>query len=71
MAFFQTVVRDFRAQVMNVMKTDIPREPLQDFWKLIIGTSVYRGLSIIPLIAVVPISVFELMLNIEYPHPGS
>ena len=70
MAFFKPVVWYFWAQVVNMMKADISGEPLQNFWKLVKGTPFYRGLSVVPVIAAVPVSVFKLMLNIKYPHSG-
>ena len=68
-AFGQVVVGDLRAQVMDVMKTDVPTEPLQDERQLVKGTALQTGLHKFPAFVVVPVGRVKIMLDVEKPDP--
>src|SRR6266853_1670873 len=68
MALLQMIVRDCRAEVMYVMKTDVPRKPLQNFRQLIERTSLERSSAVIPISTAFPMNIFELMLHVKQPH---
>src|SRR6476619_4981010 len=57
MAFFQTVIRNPGAEMMNVMKANIAREPLEHFRKLIEGTALERRGGVFPISAAFPVNV--------------
>ena len=64
-ALGQVVVGDLGAQVMDVMKTDVPSEPLQDERKFIEGTALQACLHKLPAFVVVPVGRVKVMLNIK------
>ena len=66
----QVVVGDLGAQVMDVMKTDVPSEPLQDERKFIKGTALQPCLYKFPAFVVIPIGRIKIMLNVEKPDPN-
>src|SRR5690348_736075 len=68
MAFLQMIIRDCRAEVMDVMKTDVARKPLQNFRQLIERTSLERRSAVIPIRTAFPMNIFELVLNVKQPH---
>src|SRR5712664_657252 len=68
MAFLEMIVRDRRAEVMYVMKADVPRKPLQYFRQLIERTSLERSSAVIPIRTAFPMNIFELMLHVKQPH---
>jgi hypothetical protein len=43
LAFFEVIVGNPRAEMVQVVESDIPAEPLQQFWKVIVGTSINAG----------------------------
>src|SRR6267154_1067836 len=68
MASLQIVIRDLRAQMMNVMISDVPREPLQHLRQFVKRTPLQRRRRVIPVPAAFPIHPLELVLHIEQPH---
>ncbi|MNN69752.1 hypothetical protein D3C81_1855640 [compost metagenome] len=52
---------------MNMMEADVPCHPLQNSRQLIIGTAVYRGAHVIPVVRMLVIRTLELMLHVEKP----
>ena len=52
---------------MNMMKTDISREPLQQLWQLIEGAAVHAGVEELPLRMAFPVGRVEVMLHIKKP----
>jgi len=66
--FLEVIVRNRRAQVMDVMKADVAGKPLQDFWQLVEGASLERSRAVIPIGAAFPMNVFELVLDVKEPH---
>src|SRR6202789_3576718 len=61
----QVVVGNEGAQMVDMMKTDIAREPLQDSRQLIERAALQCGFRVIPLVAALPVSPFKLMLYVE------
>lgn len=41
-AFLQPVIGDHRIEMMNMVKSDIAAEPLQESWELEVGTAAQR-----------------------------
>ena len=70
MASLQIVIGNPRAQMMNVMKSDVAREPLQDLGQFVERTALQRCRGVIPLAAAFPVNSFKLMLDIKQPHAG-
>ena len=68
-AFGQVVIGDLRAQVMDVMKTDVAREPLQDERQLIEGTALQPRLHKFPAFVPIPVGRVEVVLHVEKPDP--
>src|SRR5689334_7703110 len=56
--------------MMKVMKSNVAREPLQDFGQFVERTPFERRRGVIPVIAMLPIGCFKLMLHVEQPEPG-
>jgi len=69
-ASLQVVIRDARAEMMNVMKADIARKPLKYFGKFVKGASFKRCLCVIPIITSFPVDTIKLVLHIEQPNTG-
>ena len=67
MNFFQEVVRYPWTKMMNMVKTDIARKPLQNARQLVIGAAINGRSHILPFVIMLVIRIFELMLNIEQP----
>lgn len=65
---FEFVIGNPRAEMMDVMEADIPREPLQDFGKLIERTTVHASLEELPILVAFPISGVKVVLDVEQPH---
>ncbi len=65
----QVVVGDLRAQVMDVMKTDVPTEPLQDERQLVKGAALQTSLHKFPAFVVVPVGRVKIVLDVEQPDP--
>ena len=64
---FQVVVGNHRVEMMNVMKPDVSGKPLENFREFVITTAFHGSRGKIPLLTLGPISVFELMLDVEEP----
>ena len=63
-AFREIVVRDLGAQVVDVMKADVPTKPLQDKRQLVKRTALQPGLHKLPAFMVIPISGVKVMLDL-------
>ena len=64
-ALLQLVVGNPWAEVMDMMETDIPGEPLQDLGKFIERTTVQAGVEELPIWVTFPIGRVKVMLNIK------
>ena len=69
--FFQTVVGNTGAEVVDVVETDISGEPLEDFRQLVIRTAFERGGGKVPVVMTCPINILELVLDIKHPDSRS
>jgi len=65
----QVVVGDLGAQVMDMMKSDVPAEPLQDERQFVEGTALQSRFCEFPTIIVIPIGGVKVVLNVEKPNP--
>ena len=65
--FLKFVIRDSRAQMMDMMETNIPCEPLQHFGKFIEGAAIHTGVEELPFRVTFPIRGVKIMLDIEEP----
>ena len=65
MASFQIVIGNPRAQMVNVMKPNITREPLQNPWKLVKRATLQGRRCVIPFSMPLPINPVKLVLHIE------
>ena len=54
--------------MVNMMKPDIPRKPLENLRQLIEGTALESCFCIIPFSAPLPVHILKLVLNIEEPN---
>ena len=68
MRFLQMIVRHFRTQMMNMMKSDISGNPLQKLGQLVIRASIHGGFHITPLVFILKVGILELMLYIKQPN---
>ena len=68
MAFFQMVVWNHRVEVMNMMEANVSREPLHDLGKFVVTASFHRCGGEVPVFTLCPVSILELVLNIEQPN---
>lgn len=69
-SLLQVVVGDLGAEMVDVVKADIAREPLEYLRQLVVGTALQRGERILPVGMVLPIGVLKLVLDVEHPHAG-
>lgn len=53
---------------MNVMESDVSREPLEDFGQLVERTAVEGRFRKIPVGMTLPVDVFKLMLDVKEPY---
>ena len=67
-AALQVVVRNLRVEVVDVMETNVAREPLKDFGEVVEAASFHGGSGVIPFLAGGPIRIFELMLYVKQPE---
>ena len=65
---WQAVIGNAAAQMMNVMHTDIGREPAQDMRQIVMRAAVQRRLVQVPGGGLDPKRILELMLNVEEPN---
>src|SRR5690349_18129970 len=68
-AFGEVIVGDLGAQVMDMMKADIPAEPLQNERQFIEGTALQPCLYKFPALVVVPVGWVKVVLDVEEPDP--
>ena len=69
-AFGQVVIGDLGAQVMDVMKTDVAREPLQEKRQLVKGTALQARLYKFPAFVPIPVGRVEIVLDVKEPDPN-
>src|SRR3712207_6141681 len=65
MAALQVVVRDPRAEVVDVVVADVPAEPLQHLRQLEERAAADRRVGVVPALAALPVGVLELVLDVE------
>src|SRR6185437_3633993 len=70
-AVLQVVVRNPRFQMMDVMKADVPGEPLQDLGQLEVAAALEGYKPVVPFLATLPVRLVELVLNVKQPHTGA
>lgn len=70
-AFLKLVVRDSRAEMVDMMETDIPCEPLQYFGEFIKRAAVHSRIKKLPFLVVFPICWVKIMLDVEEPDACS
>ena len=63
----QIIIGDAGAEVMDVVKPNIAREPLESLGQTVERTALERGNCVIPCVTALPVRPFELMLNVEHP----
>ena len=68
MRLLQVVIRNLRAQMVNVMEADVTRDPLQNLREFVIRAAFYGCIDITPLFIMLVVRFFELMLYIEQPN---
>ena len=68
MAFFEVIIGNSRAEMMDVVKADVAREPLQYLRQFVERTALQRRSRVVPFIAAFPVHSLELMLDIEQPE---
>src|SRR5688572_6729571 len=66
----EVVVRNARAQVMDVMEPYVSGQPLQDPRQLVVRAALQRRGGVVPALFTLPVGVFELMLDVEEPDSG-
>ena len=66
-AAFEVIVRNARAEMVNVMEADVTGKPLEDFREFVERTALQCGCGVVPLVATLPIGVFKLMLHVKEP----
>src|SRR2546423_606046 len=69
-ALLQVVIGNARAQMVNVMKANVAREPLEHFRQFVERAAMQRRGRIVPVPAAFPIDILELMLHIKQPYSG-
>ena len=68
MASLEVVVGNHRVKVVNVVIANIAREPLEDFWEVVVTAAFHRCCSVVPLFTRGPVRVFKLVLHVEQPE---
>ena len=63
--FRQFVIRDFRAEMVDVMKANVAGEPLEEPGKLIERAALQADAGVIPLSMPDPPGTIEIVLDIE------
>ena len=71
MTTLQIIIWNHCIEMVNMMKANIPREPLHDSGEFVVATTFHRGSSEVPVLSLCPISIFKLVLNIEKPDTAS
>src|SRR5687767_1024804 len=67
-AALQIVVGNARTQMVDVVKANVAREPLENFRQLVERTAFECRSCVVPILPAFPIDVLELMLHVEQPH---
>ena len=67
-ASLQIIIGYARTQMMNVMESDVAREPLKNFRQPVERAALKRRRSVIPISAPFPVHTFKLMLHVEQPY---
>jgi hypothetical protein len=67
-AFFQVVIGNAGAEMVNMMKPNVAGEPLQNLRQLVEGTALQGRRREVPILSAFPINALELMLNIKHPY---
>ena len=67
MTSLKIVVGNHRIEVVDVVIANVAREPLENFWEVVVAAAFHRSCRIIPLFTRGPIRVFELVLHVEQP----
>ena len=70
MALLEVIVRDARAEVVNVVKADVSGEPLENFWEFVKRAALECCGGKIPIVFALPVNTFELVLHVEEPDAG-
>jgi len=70
-ALLEMIVGDAGPDMMDVMKADVARSPLEQLRQLIIGSSLHGNPPRIPVVVPCPIYPFELVLVVEQPYAES
>ena len=65
--FLQLVIGDPRAEVVDMMETNIACEPLQHLRKLIERTAIHASVEELPLCVAFPVGGVKVMLHVEEP----
>ncbi len=68
MAPFEIVIGNAGAEMVDVVKADVAREPLEDFRELVERTAFEGRLRVVPILAALPVNAFELMLYVKEPY---
>ena len=71
MAALEVVVRNPGTQVVDMVKPDIAREPLQDLWQAQERAALERGDGVVPVLGALPVGVLILVLHIKQPYAAS
>ena len=71
MAFLEVIIRDHETEVVNMMKTDIPCEPLEERRQFKIGAALQGNGFGIPVFVVIPDHIFKLVLDIKHEYAGN
>ena len=64
----EVVVWNHRIEVVNVVIADVAREPLENFWKVVVAAAFHRCCRVVPLFAGSPVRIFELVLHVKQPE---
>jgi hypothetical protein len=66
-ALLQIIIGNARTQVMNMVKANVAREPLQNFRQFVERTALEGRRGEVPFARAFPVGVFKLVLDIEHP----
>ena len=67
MATLEIIIRNARAQMMNMVETDVAGKPLQNLRQLVERATLQSGSREIPLVTALPVNPLELMLHVKQP----
>ena len=69
-AALEVVVRNLRAEMMQVVIADVPREPLENAREFVERTPLQCRRRVVPVLSPLPIGVLELVLHVKQPDAG-